>query len=339
MWGDERVRDLSATAEKRIWTRLIIGECTTPVPGLVLVRRTAFAEALKVSTRAFDRAFAELEVHDDDGFTHGRGADWNAGVIVLPKALKQAVNVCTSTSSAVAWSRVFSDLAPQCLLTRRHRGDALKALAELGEPWVKAFLSQSRGHYRTKNNNKTVDQSSITESNPNGSENETPIPPESEPNDSQEAVVGNQEAVGISGDLSPARTQARVPWNGDAFQVLWVEVVQRTPIGAPYFLDIAVGYCAKSAEIKGQPVEDRTRALMAAYKRVRQKWQAGSDPEGAITIEGFTKHFEKCETEVDEPGGWKPPSRDRRGNGGRAPRGERPGIMNPEDEDLVRSKF
>ena len=51
---NEWIRSSSITVE-RLWTWLLIGDVTTPVPGLVLATRGALADKLRLSQRVFEQ--------------------------------------------------------------------------------------------------------------------------------------------------------------------------------------------------------------------------------------------------------------------------------------------
>jgi hypothetical protein len=80
---DGKFRSLSRPQPnaQTLWIYLLCGERTTTFPGLVIGRAAVMADDLGWSVEAFLEAFAEVS---------GKGmakVDWEAGIVLLPKAL------------------------------------------------------------------------------------------------------------------------------------------------------------------------------------------------------------------------------------------------------------
>lgn len=159
---------LSVNAE-RIWSRLLIDEVTTPIPGLVLARRGEMADRCRMSLREFDAAFAELSgTKDPDGTPAPMVcANWPLGVITLPSAPRQPVHRPSSTSTPVEWARFFERSAPKCQEVDDLRDAWRSTLGEMQREsedrssrdgikpvlWLSAFDEQSRGRYAKRSAN------------------------------------------------------------------------------------------------------------------------------------------------------------------------------------------
>lgn len=113
MWDDRSFRALSKAPPngQTLWLRLLTGPESHPIPGLVIAREGGLADALGWGVKGFREAFREVS---REGLAQ---ADWPAGVIWLPNAIKhrppQSPNVVRSWGTYVD-DLPDSDLIPEC---------------------------------------------------------------------------------------------------------------------------------------------------------------------------------------------------------------------------------
>lgn len=127
MWrADAKVRSFSNEA-KLLWCYLLTGPETTSLPGVVPVPRSSLQEYFGWSDDRFGEVFGEL-------FRSGvADADWEAGLVFLPNALRH--NAPANDNVIKGW-RLPWDEAPECPLKER----ALKWFGErLGERFTEWF--------------------------------------------------------------------------------------------------------------------------------------------------------------------------------------------------------
>ena len=132
MWGDEKVRALSAPQPcgQSLWVALLAGPQVGIIPGLVSIGEAGFAEQLRWSVEGFRSAFAEIERL---GMAR---ADWSARLVWVPKALQH--NKPSSPSVVIGW-RVTWELLPECALKEEARASMEAFLDGMGPAWRKAF--------------------------------------------------------------------------------------------------------------------------------------------------------------------------------------------------------
>lgn len=132
MWNDKRFRRLSAPQPnaQTLWQRLLTGPELGVIPGVFQAWEGGLAQALGWPLEAFRKAFAEVLREDL------AKADWEAGLVWVPKAVKH--NEPQSPNVVIGWAREWTEL-PECKLKDeafRH----LKAYVEgLPEGFQKAF--------------------------------------------------------------------------------------------------------------------------------------------------------------------------------------------------------
>lgn len=136
LWGDERVRKLSkpAACGLVLWLYLLTAKESVALPGAVSAGPGALSEALGWPRPAFLRAFSELEAQ---GMAQ---ADWAAGLVWLPNALK--FNPPQSPNAVKAWAKAWEEL-PDCDLKRRVHRQVASYLEAMGEAFAKAFPEAS----------------------------------------------------------------------------------------------------------------------------------------------------------------------------------------------------
>jgi hypothetical protein len=144
MWGDREVLRLSRPQPngQSLWVYLLAGPATGIIPGAYRLREGGLADELGWTVEGFREAFAEVSGEAfRHGFRHGAEkplakADWAAGMVWVPKAIKhnppQSIHVVSSWK--VAW-----DELPECdLKLEAYQG--LRAYLEgMSKGFVKAF--------------------------------------------------------------------------------------------------------------------------------------------------------------------------------------------------------
>ena len=137
VWADARFRSLSIPAPnaRDIFLGLMIGPCTTAIPGVVIGTQEQIAASLGWGGEGFREAFQEafFEVLQKMPVK----ADLNEGLVWLVNATKY--NQPQSSNVVISWREVW-DVVPECPL-KSEMWHALKAFTEgMGEGYVKAFL-------------------------------------------------------------------------------------------------------------------------------------------------------------------------------------------------------
>lgn len=145
MWTDLDFTELSAPQPcgQWLWVYLLTGKRTTPFPGLVVAREAVMADDLRWSLEAFRDAFGEA-------FAKGMvEADWNAGVVVLRKALfdgsgrPRETSRPTSPNQIRGWAKSLW-MIPDCELTREY----LRTLEAFSDAVGNAFGDAFRDAFR-----------------------------------------------------------------------------------------------------------------------------------------------------------------------------------------------
>lgn len=131
-WGDAKFSRLSSLkpSGQALWIYLLTGPHCTVIPGLFpKMGIGTLADRLKWSTAAVDHAWREL---DREGMAN---ADWDAGVIWLPKAIEH--NDPANPNVVLNWRTV---VLPQCdLVTRALRSIRIHFSSKENPAWVDAF--------------------------------------------------------------------------------------------------------------------------------------------------------------------------------------------------------
>lgn len=142
IWGDARVRRLSAPKPngRDCWLYLLTAKETIILPGAVPAGPAALAESLRWSTPGFLAAFAEIEA---EGMAI---ADWNAGLVWIPKAIHH--NPPENPNVAKAWAKAFAFL-PDCLLRERIIRDVSAFILTRTEPVQEGFQQAFRKAFGT----------------------------------------------------------------------------------------------------------------------------------------------------------------------------------------------
>ena len=133
LWGDERFRALSRLrpSAQALWLYLLTGPHTGPVPGLASVRLAGIAESLGWSLTATRRCWSEIVE------AKMAEADWQAGLVWLPKAV--AHNPPESPNVVRAWRTACAEL-PECALRATAIGHLRSWLREaFSEAFSEAF--------------------------------------------------------------------------------------------------------------------------------------------------------------------------------------------------------
>lgn len=140
MFGDAKFRKLTPPPPcgQYLWIWLIIGDKTIAIPGVIVGREAELAGAIGWSLEGFREAFAEV-------FREGMAeADWEAGLVTLPKALiTSSGTVRESTKPASpnvvkSWGRIWSEL-PDSPLKLALRRRIMLVCEALGRGFHEAF--------------------------------------------------------------------------------------------------------------------------------------------------------------------------------------------------------
>lgn len=149
VWGDRKFRDLSAAPPngQTLWLYLLTGDLTSQIPGVVVAGQAALAEKLRWPLACagdcpghccFQKAFSEIVDRDM------AKADWDAGIVVLNKALMDESGKPRSTAKPQSpnvlknWVGAWEDLPDSPL--KDELLTTMEAFAEaLGKAFAKAF--------------------------------------------------------------------------------------------------------------------------------------------------------------------------------------------------------
>lgn len=144
-WTDSKVRALSAPPPnaQTLWMYLLCGPRTMAIPGVVVAREAVIADDLRWPLESLREAFHEV-------FQEGLAeADWEAGLIVLPKALMDShgepreSNAPQSPNVVKGWAKAWKEVPDSHLKTQllQALGSYCKALPE---GFTKAFAEAFR---------------------------------------------------------------------------------------------------------------------------------------------------------------------------------------------------
>jgi hypothetical protein len=136
MWADARFRSLTPPPPnaRDLFIGMLIGPCTTQIPGVVLGTPPELAASMGWGAEGYREAFAVALAEAIAKLF--LGADLEAGLIWLPRG--PHYNRPQSVNAVVAWRDTW-DLVPECNLKEKIWSD-LKAFAEgLGEAYAVAF--------------------------------------------------------------------------------------------------------------------------------------------------------------------------------------------------------
>ena len=124
MWTDQKFRKLSPMppSGQSLWFYLLSGPHTSIIPGLFKARRGGIAEELAWTLEAFDAAFNEIASQQM------AEADWQAGVVWIPNAIK--CNPPQSPNVITAWRKEWP-LIPECDLKTKALEAMRLAVSEL----------------------------------------------------------------------------------------------------------------------------------------------------------------------------------------------------------------
>ena len=133
IWADEKFRALSPIppSGQSLWLFLLTGPHTGPIPGLFRAGKMAMAEELGWSSKAFSKAFAELEAQKMVK------ADWENRVVWLPKAI--VYNLPQSPNVIKSWEEDLK-LIPECTLKTEAIDGIKDGIEVLGEAYVSVFI-------------------------------------------------------------------------------------------------------------------------------------------------------------------------------------------------------
>jgi hypothetical protein len=130
--ADQWFRGLSHDAQL-VWLRLLTGPHVTPVAGLWAATEDGLSRAFGFSVKQFGELFAELSAEPAGNGLPRAVADWTAGVLWLPNAIKQECNQPANWRTLAGWGKHLA-MIPECDI--RARG--LRQFAE----WIDANRSR-----------------------------------------------------------------------------------------------------------------------------------------------------------------------------------------------------
>lgn len=113
IWGDAKFKGLTEGA-KLLFFRLLTAPESTPIPGVVLVRRSALAEDLGWTVETVSKRFGEL-------LRNGIATvDWDAGLVWLPNAITH--NSPENPNMVKGWASTWKELPDSDLIAVIHQG-------------------------------------------------------------------------------------------------------------------------------------------------------------------------------------------------------------------------
>lgn len=135
MWGDAKFRRLSKPQPnaQTLWTYLLTGSETGPVPGFIVAGAAGLAEALGWDVKPFRERFQELS---ENGMAN---ADWDARFVWLPNAINH--NPPANPNVVKSWLP-YLDGIPECDLKNRAIGRLWLHLKARGESFTKPFVER-----------------------------------------------------------------------------------------------------------------------------------------------------------------------------------------------------
>jgi hypothetical protein len=110
-----------------VFLRLLTGSHVTPVAGLWAARESGLAEDFRFTIKAFRAVFAEITREPASNGLPRAVADWKAGVLWLPNAIKQDCNQPNNWKTLQGWFK-YLEMVPECEVTAQ-------ALRQFGS-WV-----------------------------------------------------------------------------------------------------------------------------------------------------------------------------------------------------------
>jgi hypothetical protein len=133
IWGDAKFRALSSAQPngQTLFLRLLIAPELGPIPGLFSAWEAGLAQALGWDLKPFRERFAELL---REGLAK---ADWEAGLVYVPKAIKH--NAPSNPNIVKGWAETWR-LMPECAL----KDEAYHGLKLFVEPLGKGFAESFR---------------------------------------------------------------------------------------------------------------------------------------------------------------------------------------------------
>lgn len=132
-WSDQKFRELTQLkpSGQALWLYLILGPCTTNIPGLFEASEVDMADRLNWSLEDFRKAFREASAK---GMAK---ADWRARLVWLPQAPEY--NRPESPNVVISWASTFDEL-PECPL----KWEAFQSLKVFAEGLPDAFREAFR---------------------------------------------------------------------------------------------------------------------------------------------------------------------------------------------------
>lgn len=129
LFGDERFRALGPLkpSGQALWLYLLLGPCTTNVPGIIVAGEAALAEALGWTRAALRACWAEIAAQ---GMAE---ADWSARLIWLPNGVKY--NAPANPNVVKSWRPTLAEV-PECGLKRKAIDSLIRFLQPFGEPFA-----------------------------------------------------------------------------------------------------------------------------------------------------------------------------------------------------------
>jgi uncharacterized phage protein (TIGR02220 family) len=302
MWGDRRFRELSSPPPngKSLWQYLLTGPRTTQLPGLLVASAAVMADDLKWPLEGFMKAFAEVSAK---GMAK---ADWDAGVVVLSKALIDSSGQPRDTSRPESpnvlkgWAKAWNEV-PDCLLKTEYLhsvSDFAKALGKafteaFAEGWAKAIAQasvhpspnqeqeQEREQEQEQEEKKPAPDGAITSSSVSRERKVGRV--RQKPSDPTPAELASVRVV-----LDKLQAQNDVAYEGSKAHTKLIVARLREGVSE---LDLRhiIGYCAIERRWKGDP-----------------KWEQYLRPETLFGPENISKYLEPARSWVkknrlDEP--------------------------------------
>lgn len=134
LWNDRVFRGLSERA-KLLYYRLAAGPETLPVPGVARLSRSGLAlDELRWGLEEFDARLAELQ---QAGLVE---ADFQAGLVVLPRELAEPFSMPNGLPSVTSWRRALAN-APDCELLDLVKERVLARISVKGPRWIETFMT------------------------------------------------------------------------------------------------------------------------------------------------------------------------------------------------------
>ena len=134
-WSDAKVRALSKPQPcgQFLLLRLMTGPETIIIPGVIVTTRAGLAEKMGWDAKGFGKSFAELF---RDGWAK---ADWDAGLIWLPTAIKH--NSPANPNVVKGWAKEWPEV-PECALKSEILQELREHIERLGKGFAEAFAER-----------------------------------------------------------------------------------------------------------------------------------------------------------------------------------------------------